>query len=269
MSRPSRCRPNYATELLETMKNFFNSPGVVYVVANNADELGHSIRALYGAEFDAARYLKRFFDFQYRLKDPDTRLFCEGISVAFGFDEAGRFLTPLRRIHPSYSRGGDACQDLVGWHLQLAMELFGLSLRDIRQIALRIQAISTITNDTLDIFLLVFMVSADHKKSNSHRRMLLSGQREWHVTVPSVVNIGLRNNSGNRDGIENTTIARIFGFYGSAELNLSQNQGYAANSSMTMLNREVLEVVERRQTASDPIEKMYCSLVEQLNNLTM
>ena len=119
-----RCRPNYAIALLETMKHFFNSTGVVYIVANNADELSHSIKALYGSGFDSAGYLKRFFDFQYRLKDPDTRLFCEGLSREYGLNEADRFDTPLESHHGTLARRDNISNDIVAWHIQLVFEAF-------------------------------------------------------------------------------------------------------------------------------------------------
>ena len=50
-----RCRPTYAIELLETVKHLFDIPGLVFVIATNTDQLQHSIKAVYGAEFDAQR----------------------------------------------------------------------------------------------------------------------------------------------------------------------------------------------------------------------
>lgn len=55
-----RCRPSSAVELLETAKHLFSVDRVVFVLAVNRDELAHSVRALYGAEFDAPGYLRRF-----------------------------------------------------------------------------------------------------------------------------------------------------------------------------------------------------------------
>ena len=264
-----RCRPNYAIELLETMKHFFNSPGVVYIVANNADELGHSIKVLYGTEFDAAGYLKRFFDFEYRLKEPNTRLFCEAISLEYGFSKEDRFVTPLKIIHTSYSRNLDVSDDIVAWHLQLAIEFFELSLRDTKQIALRIHAVSIIAGDVLDLFLLVFMISADHKKSGSHRNMLIGGQNNWDMAVPCVVDIEFRDRPANTNGNFNTTMSSIFGFYGSAEFKLANSLNYEIGDSMSMLNREVLKIVDSMPSRSSPFEKKYYALVEQLSNLTM
>ena len=66
-----RCRPTYAIELLEAVKHLFGVPGIYFVVSTNLEQLGHSIRAVYGNDFDSERYLKRFFDQEYLLPTPD------------------------------------------------------------------------------------------------------------------------------------------------------------------------------------------------------
>ena len=79
-----RCRPTYAIELLETVKHLFDIPGLVFVIATNTDQLQHSIKAVYGQEFDAQRYLYRFFNRGFTLKKPDL---LEFIQVQPVFDD--------------------------------------------------------------------------------------------------------------------------------------------------------------------------------------
>lgn len=66
-----RCRPSYAIETLETIKHLFGVNGVYFIVATDTAQLGHSIRAVYGSGFESGSYLKRFFDFQYTLPEPN------------------------------------------------------------------------------------------------------------------------------------------------------------------------------------------------------
>ena len=66
-----RCRPSYAVELLEVAKHLFAVDRIVFVLAVNRSELAHSIGALYGSGFDAMGYLRRFFDVDFRLPDPE------------------------------------------------------------------------------------------------------------------------------------------------------------------------------------------------------
>ena len=57
-----RCKPSYAVQLLERVKHYFANESVTFVFAINSDALQHTIRTYYGADYDAARYLDRFFD---------------------------------------------------------------------------------------------------------------------------------------------------------------------------------------------------------------
>lgn len=66
-----RCRPTYAIKLLEEIKHLFDVPGLVFVFGMHGDQLAHSVKAAYGAEFDAKAYLARFIGRRYRLKTPN------------------------------------------------------------------------------------------------------------------------------------------------------------------------------------------------------
>ena len=79
-----RCRPSYAVELLEVAKHLFAVDGVVFVVAVNREELAHSIKALYGSDFDARGYLGRFFDVDFHLPDPNRSRFIKEATKAVG-----------------------------------------------------------------------------------------------------------------------------------------------------------------------------------------
>lgn len=82
-----RCRPPYAVELLEVAKHLFASPHVVFALALNRAELEHSVQALYGDRFDAHGYLRRFFDIDYRLPDPDRSAFIEATLTGVGVND--------------------------------------------------------------------------------------------------------------------------------------------------------------------------------------
>ena len=47
-----RCRPTYAIALLERIKHLFNIEGLVFVLALDKEQLGHSIGAVYGNGID-------------------------------------------------------------------------------------------------------------------------------------------------------------------------------------------------------------------------
>ena len=68
-----RCRPLYAIELLEAAKHLFSVDNVIFILAVNRRELGHSIKAIYGNEFDSQEYLRRFIDVNIPLPAVDRK----------------------------------------------------------------------------------------------------------------------------------------------------------------------------------------------------
>jgi hypothetical protein len=57
-----RCKPTYAIEVLEVIKHFFEAKGCTFLVATNTSVLEHSVESVYGHNFDAKLYLRKFFD---------------------------------------------------------------------------------------------------------------------------------------------------------------------------------------------------------------
>ena len=55
-----RCRPDYALQLLEVIKHFFNVPNVHFVLGVNMEQLATSVRARYGDKTPAEKYLQKF-----------------------------------------------------------------------------------------------------------------------------------------------------------------------------------------------------------------
>jgi len=82
-----RCRPNYALELLEKAKHLFDIKGIIFILTLDKQQIGHSIRCLYGAGMDVDGYLRRFIDLDYRLPDPPKEVFCRFLFERFGFSE--------------------------------------------------------------------------------------------------------------------------------------------------------------------------------------
>lgn len=69
-----RCRPTFAIELLERIKHLFTVDQCKFIIATDTRQLGHSIKAVYGSEFSAEKYLKRFFDAEFSLDNSDLSL---------------------------------------------------------------------------------------------------------------------------------------------------------------------------------------------------
>ena len=82
-----RCRPSYAVELLEIAKHLFTVDNIVFVLAVNRTELVHSVRSLYGNDFDAEGYLHRFFDVDIQLPDPKRHAFIKAMLNSIQIDD--------------------------------------------------------------------------------------------------------------------------------------------------------------------------------------
>lgn len=75
-----RCKPNYAVQILEKIKHFFDDDRVVFVFSTNKNELTHTISNHYGANFNGTLYLNRFFDFQFSLNNIDIERYIRFIN---------------------------------------------------------------------------------------------------------------------------------------------------------------------------------------------
>lgn len=75
-----RCKPSYAVNLLERIKHYFCNDRITFVFSINGRELQHTIRRYYGEDFDACRYLDRFFDLRITLPPANRSMFYESIN---------------------------------------------------------------------------------------------------------------------------------------------------------------------------------------------
>lgn len=163
-----RCRPNYAIELLENIKHIFQLPNIVFVVATDTEQLSHSVRSVYGYEFDSTRYLQRFFDQTYLLKISNYSKFTEFLFMSSDFDPVNNQIklfafdnNPIR----SFSTISD---------------LFRLSLREQQRLFFRVRAAIKVAKNvkTLHVELLMFLVvlqircTIDYKKFINDKRNL-------------------------------------------------------------------------------------------------
>ncbi len=82
-----RCRPTFAIELLERIKHIFNIQNIVFVLGIDREQLGHSIKCVYGQDMDVEGYLHRFIDMNFRLPDVDPAVFCDHLFRHWGIED--------------------------------------------------------------------------------------------------------------------------------------------------------------------------------------
>lgn len=80
-----RCRPTYSIEILEKAKHFFNVSNIIFVLGADKEQLGHSIKAVYGRDINVNGYLRRFIDFDYLLPSPEKGKFVNSLFSQYAF----------------------------------------------------------------------------------------------------------------------------------------------------------------------------------------
>ncbi|MCT9017046.1 KAP family NTPase [Cupriavidus gilardii] len=139
-----RCRPNYAIELLETVKHLFGVNGVYFVIATDTEQLCASVNAVYGERFSADKYLRRFLHAEYTFPTLDNELYTDYLLSKFGLQNSDRLVTPSLspkrtfNISPPNQNSSFFCA---------ISDLFGLTLRDQEQTAEIIDAVFLTTGD--------------------------------------------------------------------------------------------------------------------------
>ena len=119
-----RCRPDFAINLIEAVKHFFNVEGVVFVFFLAETQMHSCVRSVFGPLVDVDGYLRRFFDWRVRLPRVDNLVHAKSAARKFGLDN----LEKLSR--------GDVNGDLN--HMCMCVSIFSdtleLSLREQEQI---------------------------------------------------------------------------------------------------------------------------------------
>ena len=101
-----RCCPDFAVKILERIKHYFMHEKIIFVLSVNIMELQHTIRRHYGNEFDAVKYLTRFFD----------------LTVSLPLPNMDSYYSTLNFLGNSYTRDSVA---------KAVINMYNFSLRDI------------------------------------------------------------------------------------------------------------------------------------------
>lgn len=70
-----RCRPNFAIELLERIKHFFDLDQYLFILTICRKQLKESVKQIYGNGFEDTGYFRRFFDYEFYLPAPNRNEF--------------------------------------------------------------------------------------------------------------------------------------------------------------------------------------------------
>lgn len=76
-----RCNPAYAVKLLEQIKHYMEDDRIIFVFSVNINQLQYTIKHHYGNNFNATKYLDRFFDLQVKLPKANMMKFYENMGL--------------------------------------------------------------------------------------------------------------------------------------------------------------------------------------------
>lgn len=72
-----RCKPDYAIELLETVKHFFGVKNIIFIFLVNKEQLKSIISTSYLTEDKCSEYFEKFFDIEFKLPEVEYEDFIE------------------------------------------------------------------------------------------------------------------------------------------------------------------------------------------------
>lgn len=147
-----RCRPTYAIELLERIKHLLDIDGLVFILSMDKDQLSHSVKSLYGTNFDAIGYLRRFIDLEYNLQNPTLDDF---INFQFQLFEWDVFFDK-RLNYKNLKNDHDQLYETVTF-LALRKQM---SLREVEQFMAKINLVILSTDESVFLYppLLAFLI---------------------------------------------------------------------------------------------------------------
>lgn len=193
-----RCRPSYAVELLEVAKHLFSVDNIIFVLAINRSELAHSIRAIYGAGFNAEDYLHRFFDVDFQLPEPDREAFIDSLFNAI-------------QLNDYFNRTGDRNAQkhaaTARTLLQRFSRRFNFNLRQIEQSVHRLGLVFASLPSNKFSFFLAAMAALILRTINTQLYYdFINGK----VSDLDVVDTVFNSTDEDRKRLQNTTQGRLF-----------------------------------------------------------
>ncbi len=94
-----RCCPNFAIEVLETIKHIFDVNNIIFVFLINKSQLSASAENIYGKNLGSEDYFKKFFDLEFTLPNINFKEFFEKNSKEITFASSKNVMLFLEVYH--------------------------------------------------------------------------------------------------------------------------------------------------------------------------
>ena len=251
-----RCRPSYAVELLEIAKHLFTVDNIVFVLAVNRAELAHSIRSLYGNDFDAEGYLHRFFDVDIQLPDPKRRAFIKTMLNSIQIDDY------LKRTTDDEARRDD---ESIRTLLSVFFSTHDLDLRTIGQAIHRLGVVLASLRSGQKSFLVTAVVALILRTVNSNLYYrFIRGEASDLKVVDEVFNLpGIKSLQFEWEG---TVFEAIIILAAQEETLFSLNPSDPMDSPLLQRYRKLADVQNTETTSLDQNQKHAKNVIELVEN---
>jgi len=175
-----RCRPNFAIELLENIKHLFNVPGVYFIIATATNQLCSSIKSIYGSEFEAERYLKRFFDQEFSLLQPSLDKFSNFLVEQYGYTEEYQ----VQNFHlPIDPLSGDEPGSKLSRIFSTMAKHFKMGLRDQEQCFFSFDAFVKTYGQKVHVIYLLFLIFLKHRDTKIFNKYLENNSLDFLKSI--------------------------------------------------------------------------------------
>jgi len=178
-----RCKPNFAVNLIERVKHFFDVPNIVFVLLLNREQLEKAVKGVYGSDTDASTYLGKFVNFFFALPKPTQ----EGLNYEYRLKS---FINETMKKY-KFTRGNDSHEGFLN-HLEIWSKCFNMSLRDIEK-AVALYSFSGITGEIS--WILTYLIALKIKEPKLFRNLVV-GDKEAHLKVKIIVEKFIASNEG-------------------------------------------------------------------------
>jgi hypothetical protein len=152
-----RCKPDFAVNVIERVKHFFDVPNVIFVLLLNREQLEKAVKGVYGLETDASAYLGKFVNFFFTLPKP----IINGLNNEYKL----KAFIHLTMKKYKFKRQNNEYEAFVD-HLQIWVKHFNMSLRDIEK-AVALYAFANNSN-----VMLVYLISLKLMKPKLYKRVI-------------------------------------------------------------------------------------------------
>lgn len=119
-----RCKPDFAVNLVERVKHFFDVPNIVFVLLLNRDQLEKAVKGVYGSDTDASTYLGKFVNFFFALPKPTQ----DGLNYE---QKLKSFINATMKKY-KFTRDNNSHESFI-INLELWSKYFNMSLQDIEK----------------------------------------------------------------------------------------------------------------------------------------